>query len=115
MRTIKCALIVAALAAALPAFAQVPYQRVVKSDSEPANWLTYGGNYYDQRFSGLRQLTPQNVAGLKLAWAYQPTRPAGNVETSPIVVDGIIRIAARPPGLARPLHGGGRRSALRHQ
>jgi len=96
MRAIRFVLALLALAAALPAFGQVPYQRVVKSDSEPANWLTYGGNYYDQRFSGLKQLTPQNVAGLKLAWAYQPTRPAGNVETSPIVVDGIMYVTDPP-------------------
>jgi alcohol dehydrogenase (cytochrome c) len=96
MRATKYALVLLVLAAALPAIAQVPYQRVVKSDSEPANWLTYGGNYYDQRFSGLRQLTPQNVAGLKLAWAYQPTRPAGNVETSPVVVDGIMYVTEPP-------------------
>jgi alcohol dehydrogenase (cytochrome c) len=96
MRIINYAITLLALASALPAFAQVPYQRVVKSDSEPANWLTYGGNYYDQRFSGLKQLTPQNVAGLELAWAYQPTRPAGNVETSPIVVDGVMYVTDPP-------------------
>jgi hypothetical protein len=26
-------------------FAQVPYERLVKAESEPANWLTYGGSY----------------------------------------------------------------------
>ena len=96
MRAIKYALILLALASPIAAQTPVPYQRVVKSDSEPANWLTYGGNYYGQRFSGLKQLTPQNVAGLKMAWAYQPNRPAGNVETSPIVVDGIMYVTEPP-------------------
>jgi quinohemoprotein ethanol dehydrogenase len=98
MRLIRHAAILLAFVAPAIALAQtpVPYERIVKSDSEPANWLTYGGNYYDQRFSGLKQLTPQNVAGLKLAWAYQPSRPAGNVETSPIIVDGIMYVTEPP-------------------
>ena len=100
MRAIRRYVPILLLALVAPAIAQaqtpVPYERIVKSDSEPANWLTYGGNYYDQRFSGLKQLTPQNVAGLKLAWAYQPSRPAGNVETSPIVVDGIMYVTEPP-------------------
>jgi alcohol dehydrogenase (cytochrome c) len=74
----------------------VPYQRVVHSDSEPQNWLTYGGNYFSQRFSGLKQITPQNVGQLKVAWVYQPERPAGNVETSPVVVDGIMYVTEPP-------------------
>ncbi|HTR47007.1 MAG TPA: PQQ-dependent dehydrogenase, methanol/ethanol family [Verrucomicrobiae bacterium] len=98
MRTIRYAAIALALLVPAASLAQspVPYERIVKSDSEPANWLTYGGNYFDQRFSGLKQLTPENVGGLKLAWAYQPSRPAGNVETSPIVVDGIMYVTEPP-------------------
>jgi len=86
-----------ALTAALTTPAQnVPYDRFIHSDSEPENWLTYGGNYYGQRFSGLKQITPQNVAQLKVAWVYQPARPAGNVETSPVVVDGIMYVTEPP-------------------
>src|SRR5580704_11271616 len=96
MKAMRFAAALFVLAAALPVAAQVPYDRLVKADSEPGNWLTYGENYYDQRFSGLKQLTPQNVAGLKMVWAYQPTRPAGNVETSPIVVDGIMYVTDPP-------------------
>ena len=96
MRIVRYALALLALATPLASFGQVPYQRVVQSDSEPANWLTYGGNYYSQRFSGLKQITPKNVGTLKAAWFYQPSRPAGNVETSPIVVDGIMYVTEPP-------------------
>jgi alcohol dehydrogenase (cytochrome c) len=96
MKVFRFVVALFALAAALPAAAQIPFERLVKSDSEPANWLSYGGNYYDQRFSGLKQLTPQNVAGLKMVWAYQPTRPAGNVETSPVIVDGVMYVTEPP-------------------
>ena len=89
-------LLLVVVAPLVAAAQNVPYDRVVHSDSEPQNWLTYGGNYYGQRFSSLKQITPQNVAQLKVAWAYQPARPAGNVETSPVVVDGIMYVTEPP-------------------
>jgi alcohol dehydrogenase (cytochrome c) len=76
-------------------FAQVPYQRIVKADSEPGNWLTYSGNYNAQRFSNLAQLTPANVAQLKTAWVYQFKQP-GRQETSPVVVDGVMYVSESP-------------------
>ena len=51
--------------------AQVPYSRLVKAASEPGSWLTYSGNYAAHRFSPLTELTPANVAGLKVRWVYQ--------------------------------------------
>jgi alcohol dehydrogenase (cytochrome c) len=78
-----------------PLAAQVPYERIVNANSEPQNWLTYGGNYSEQRFSQLSQINKQNVGQLKVAWAYQ-IHAAGIVETSPIVVDGIMYITEPP-------------------
>jgi alcohol dehydrogenase (cytochrome c) len=74
----------------------VPYQRILHSDDEPQNWLTYGGNYQSQRFSRLKQLNTKNVSQLKVAWIYQPSRAVTNVETSPIVVDGIMYVTEPP-------------------
>ena len=51
--------------------AQVPYERIVNADREPGSWLTYSRNYLGQRFSPLNQITPANVAQLKVKWAYQ--------------------------------------------
>lgn len=87
----------AAVALLIPfsSFAQVPYNRLKNSDREPQNWLTYGGNYQSQRFSGLKQITPRNVASLKVAWVYQ-IRGSGIVETSPVVVDGIMYVTEPP-------------------
>jgi len=83
----------AALAQAPPV---VPYERLVKSDGEPQDWMTYGGNYYGQRFSALRQINKLNVGTLRMAWAYQTVRPASNMESSPIVVDGIMYLTEPP-------------------
>ncbi|MGH9716382.1 MAG: pyrroloquinoline quinone-dependent dehydrogenase [Candidatus Acidiferrales bacterium] len=83
------------LAARLPA-QDVSYQRILHSDDEPQNWLTYGGNYASQRFSRLKQINTKNVSQLKVAWIYQPSRAVANVETSPIVVDGIMYVTEPP-------------------
>ncbi len=72
------------------ALAQVPYERIVKAAGEPGNWLTYSGNYLGQRYSALGQLTPANVANLRVKWAYQ--FPNSRTEVSPIVADGVMYV-----------------------
>jgi alcohol dehydrogenase (cytochrome c) len=73
------------------AFAQVPYERILRAESEPGNWLTYSGNYRGYRHSSLTGINKGNVARLKPAWLYQ-LRERGRLETSPIVADGILYI-----------------------
>ena len=73
----------------------VPPDRLLNSAKEPQNWLTYGGDYFSNRYSTLTQITPANVKSLGLAWAYQsPT--SGSWETTPLVVDGIMYLTQRP-------------------
>ena len=74
---------------ALPLVGQVSFERLKQADSEPGNWLTYSGNYSAQRYSRLNQINATNVKRLKLAWVYQ-VRTTETVETSPLVVDGIM-------------------------
>ena len=38
-------------AAAAPAGAQVSFDRILRADQEPQNWLTYSGSYTSQRYS----------------------------------------------------------------
>jgi alcohol dehydrogenase (cytochrome c) len=73
----------------------VPYERIRAAETEPGNWLTYGGNYAGHRHSLLTQLTPSNVAGLKPVWVYQ-TREAEKWEVTPLVLDGILYFSERP-------------------
>jgi alcohol dehydrogenase (cytochrome c) len=61
----------------------------------PARWLTFSGDYTGQRHSPLRQLTPQNVSGLAPQWLFQtdvPGFPGRGLETSPLVVDGVVYV-----------------------
>jgi alcohol dehydrogenase (cytochrome c) len=88
-------LVIASLLLAAPALAQVPYQRLASAEREPGNWLTYSGNYQAQRFSPLKQLTPENVAGLKVAWVYQ-MQERGRLQVSPLVVDGVMYLTEPP-------------------
>ncbi len=76
--------------AAAVATAQVPYDRIVNAQNEPANWLTYSGNYSGHRYSPLSDITPANVSALHVKWAYQFEGTRN--ETSPIVVDGVMYI-----------------------
>ncbi len=70
--------------------AQVPYERILHADSEPGNWLTYSRNYLGHRFSPLDEITPGNVSGLKVKWAYQFENKSN--EVSPIVADGVMYV-----------------------
>ena len=77
-----------------PVEAQVPYERLVDSKSEPNNWLTYSGSYFAERYSALDQIHIGNVGDLRVEWVYQ-TSP-GLVETTPIVADGIMYLTEPP-------------------
>jgi PQQ-dependent dehydrogenase (methanol/ethanol family) len=57
------------------------------------NWPMYGRTYDNQRYSPLTQINDQNVAALKLAWAFQLGSLRSN-EASPIVVDGTLYISS---------------------
>jgi alcohol dehydrogenase (cytochrome c) len=73
------------LGASLP----ITYERLLKADQEPGNWLMYSGTYHGWRFSKLNQITPQNVKNLRVKWLFQG-RHNEKFETTPLVVDGIM-------------------------
>jgi PQQ-dependent dehydrogenase (methanol/ethanol family) len=66
----------------------VTYARLKNARAEPRNWLTYWGDYQGTHYSRLDSITPANVATLRSQWSYQ--FGAGNNETMPIVVDGLM-------------------------
>jgi alcohol dehydrogenase (cytochrome c) len=75
--------------------AQVTFDRILRADKEPQNWLTYSGNTSSQRYSGLNQITPANVANVKLQWAFQ-ARSTEKFESTPLVVDGTMYLTQAP-------------------
>ena len=53
------------------------------------SWPQYHGTYDGQRHSKLEQITPQNVATLALAWAFQTNQKA-ELKCTPLLVDGVL-------------------------
>jgi alcohol dehydrogenase (cytochrome c) len=68
------------------------------SDAEAGNWLMVHRTYDSNRFSPLTEITPDNVSGLKLAFAVPlgGLEPAGfgigAVESTPLAKDGFLYI-----------------------
>jgi alcohol dehydrogenase (cytochrome c) len=71
----------------------------------PADVLTYGMGYGQQRHSALRQITPRNVGKLTPVWNLSLDNSA-NASTQPLVVGGIMYVATHSHTLAvDPLSG----------
>lgn len=83
-----------ALSLALAAHAQstVDDARLLAAGAERANWLTYGRDYSNQRFSPLAQIDAGNVARLRPAWVFQ-SGVSATFQATPIVVDGVMYLA----------------------
>ena len=84
--------------------AQVPYERIVKADTEPGLWLTYSGNYQGHRYSPLAQISPANVKRLRPVWVYQTNN--NRTEVSPVVVDGVMYVTEANSVTALDVHTG---------
>jgi quinohemoprotein ethanol dehydrogenase len=65
---------------------------LVEADSDSANWLSYGRNYSEDRYSPLVQINKDNVSRLGLAWDIDLGFRRG-FEATPIVVDGIMYVS----------------------
>ena len=67
----------------------VSYERLLKSDAEPQNWLMYWGNYQATHYSALNQINTANARQLKPAWSF-PILGGSVIEGTPLVADGIM-------------------------
>src|SRR5207302_4602498 len=75
--------------------AQVSFDRLLHTDREPQNWLTYSGSLSGQRYSGLDKITPANVKNLELKWVFQ-ARSLEKFEATPLVLDGVMYVTEAP-------------------
>jgi alcohol dehydrogenase (cytochrome c) len=73
----------------LPASMGVSFDRLVKADAEPHNWLMYWGDFRGTHYSALKQIDAANVARLQAAWTF-PMPGDSVLETTPLVVDGVM-------------------------
>lgn len=63
--------------------------RLHAASADASNWLTFGRDYANQRYSPLTQITSANVGALAPRWIYQ-TGISAAFQTTPLVVDGIM-------------------------
>lgn len=70
----------------------VDEDRLVHADDSPGDWLSYGRNYSEDRFSSLSGISKDNIADLGLAWALNLETTKG-FEATPLVVDGIMYVS----------------------
>jgi alcohol dehydrogenase (cytochrome c) len=77
------------------AVTSVPFERILKANQEPQNWLTYSGSVTSQRHSALTGITPANAKDLTLAWVFQ-SRSLEKHEVTPLVVDGVMYTIQSP-------------------
>lgn len=92
------------IASRLPKHSDAERIAELTADGVPADaakeWQTYGHDAGAMRFSPLKQLTPENVGGLKLAWAYHMRQPGF---TAPPGGRGPSVMEGRPQGGGRPV------------
>ena len=71
--------------------APVTQERIVKA--EPGNWMSYGRDYFEQRFSPLTDIDTTSVSRLGLAWSFDIDEIEG-IESTPLVIDGVMYVTA---------------------
>ncbi len=79
------------LLVAAAAAAPVDDTRLAHAAAEPENWLSFGHNYTNQRYSGLSQINRANVGRLKPRWTFR-SGAKGPFQVQPLVADGVMYV-----------------------
>jgi quinohemoprotein ethanol dehydrogenase len=93
---LACTCVLSSVLAAWVGFAQQPRPatppdaNALRNAAQSKEWLTYGGNYAETRYSPLRQIDSSNVARLGLAWTYVVGSGGGNQEATPLFSSGVL-------------------------
>lgn len=94
----SCALLYAALARSQSAVNEpgTPIDvtaRDLQANEIRNNWLTYHGDSSGHRYSGLKEITRDNIAQLQLKWVFH-SRKARVIGAVPVVVAGVMYVTA---------------------
>ena len=95
VNSIAMAIVVAAITfnASAKGTSPVSTERLLQGTENSSDWLMYGGNYGNWRFSPLDDVNKDNVSGLAPAWVFQ-TGVVGQLSASPVVADGVMYLTA---------------------
>jgi alcohol dehydrogenase (cytochrome c) len=72
----------------------VTNERLRTAGTNPDEWLMYSGSYNGWRHTSLAEITPANVAQLRIRWIKQFDIAGTIIEATPLVIDGVIFIVA---------------------
>jgi alcohol dehydrogenase (cytochrome c) len=86
-----CAYAIIVAVHAASTHAVIDDERLASAATDPSSWLTFGHNYTNQRYSGLTQITVDNVADLTPAWTYR-SGAKGPFQVQPLVADGVMYV-----------------------
>jgi alcohol dehydrogenase (cytochrome c) len=73
---------------------QVSSERLRNAGAKTDEWLTYSGSYNGWRHTSLAEVTPANVAQLRMRWIKQFDIDDPQIEATPLVIDGVIFVTA---------------------
>jgi quinohemoprotein ethanol dehydrogenase len=71
--------------------AKIDMQRLLNADKEAGQWMSHSRTFDEQYFSPLQQITDANVGSLGLAF-YVDLPTNQNVETTPLMIDGVLYV-----------------------
>ena len=71
-------------------------ERLRAAGTNPDEWLMYSGSYDGWRHTSLAEITPANVAQLRIRWIKQFDITGTIIEATPLVIDGVIFMVAEP-------------------
>jgi alcohol dehydrogenase (cytochrome c) len=88
------AIAVVAVSCSLGLAQSVTTSHLVNASDDNASWLTYGRDYYGQRFVRLEEITPSNVARLRPAWVFATGGDNRGLQATPLIYEGVLYLAA---------------------
>ena len=72
----------------------VTNQDLLKAQDNASEWLMYGRDYRNWRFSPLSEITPENAGQLKPTWAMSTGGTFGGLEATPLYRAGVLYFSA---------------------
>jgi alcohol dehydrogenase (cytochrome c) len=78
---------------------RVPFSKLLGAAADATGWYTYSGDYQSHRFSQLDLINRRNVQRLQMVWQYQSSTKEAVIESSPLVVNGVMYVTEPPSGV----------------
>jgi len=98
----KRLLVACASVAALMTTPSLANEELVKLSKNPKDWVMPAGDYYSQRFTSLKQITPENVKRIAPVWTFSTGVLRGH-EGGPLVIGDVMYVHTPFPNMVYAL------------